>query len=130
MLHLTAWTFARIFPSTPALPGLDVLDTKPFIRQLHSEAPFTIRATLWVSVLLFTLTPVLTLGIPLPAFLLSRARVDEHAQRLSMSQVYLLRQIMMMLKTIGGLCWGAMPEVRQKLTMPVYPEDSGRWRQS
>ena len=130
MLQLTSWTFARIFPSTAALPGLDTFDSKPFIRQLHREAPFTIRATLIVSVLLFHLTPLLTLGIPLPAFLLSAKQVDAHAQRLSMSNIYLLRQIMLMLKTIGGLCWGAMPEVRQKLAMPVYPEDSGRWRQS
>ncbi len=130
MLHLTAWTLARVFPSTAALPGLDAIDTKPFIRQLAREAPFTIRATMWASVLLFNLTPLLTLGIPLPAFLLSPARVDLHAQRLSGSPIYLLRQIVLMLKTIGGLAWGAMPEVRGRLTMPIYPEDSGRWRKS
>ena len=130
MLQLTAWTLAVVFPSTPQLPGLDAIDSKPFIRQLHSEAPFTIRATLLASVLLFNLTPLLTLGIPLPAFLLSKARVDEHAQRLSGSPVYLLRQIMLMLKTIGGLCWGAAPTVREKLTMAAYAEDSGGWRKS
>ncbi len=130
MLQLTAWTFARIFPTTAGLPGLDAIDARPLIRQLTAEAPFTIRATLWVSVLLFQVTPLLTLGIPLPARWLSDARVDEHAQRLSVSNVYLLRQIMLMLKTIGGLCWGAAPEVRQKLSMPMYEADSGRWRQS
>jgi hypothetical protein len=130
MLQLTAWTLAVVFPSTPQLPGLDTIDSKPFIRQLHSEAPFTIRATLVVAVLLFNLTPLLTLGIPLPAFALSKARADEHAQRLSASPVYLLRQIMLMLKTIGGLVWGAAPDVRQKLTMPAYGEDSGGWRKS
>lgn len=130
MLHLTAWTFARIFPSTAAIPGLDVIDSKPMIRQLTAEAPITIRVTLWVSVLLFQVTPLLTLGIPLPARWLSDARVDAHAQRLATSNIYLLRQIMLMLKTIGGLCWGAAPDVRQKLTLPLYEADSGRWRQS
>ena len=130
MLQLTAWTLAVVFPSTKALSGLDTIDTKPFLRQLNREAPFTIRATLAVSVLLFNLTPLLTLGIPLPAFLLSPARVDLHAQRLSVSSLYLLRQIMLMLKTMGGLCWGAAPEVRQQLTLAAYPADTGHWRQS
>ena len=130
MLQLTAWTLAMVFPSTPQLPGLDVIDCKPFLRQLNREAPFIIRATLIASVLLFNVTPVLTLGIPLPAFALSRARVDVHEQRLSESSIYLLRQIVLMLKTMGGLCWGAAPEVRQKLAMPIYAADSGGWRRS
>jgi hypothetical protein len=37
---------------------------------------------------------------------------------------------MLMLKTIGGLVWGAAPEVRQKLAMAAYPADPGTWRQS
>ena len=130
MLQLTAWTFARIFPSTAGLPGLDTIDSKPLIRSIIGEAPPTIRLTLWVSVLLFQVTPLLTLGIPLPARWLSADAVDRHAQRLAGSNFYLLRQIMLMLKTIGGLAWGAAPEVRQKLNMPLYAEDNGRWRQS
>lgn len=130
MLQLTAWTLAVVFPSTPQLPGLDTIDSKPLIRQLNREAPFAIRATMLTSVLLFNLTPVLTLGIPLPAFALSKAQVDKHALRLAGSSFYLLRQIVLMLKTIGGLCWGASPEVRQRLTMPLYEADSGGWRRS
>jgi len=130
MLQLTAWTLARVFPTTPGLPGLDTLDARPLLRRFNAEAPFTIRAALWASVVVFNLTPLLTLGIPLPAFLLPASRVDAHAQKLATSPFYMIRQTMLMLKTIGGLAWGAAPEVRQKLAMPIYPEDSGRWRQS
>lgn len=130
MLRLTAWTLGVVFPSTPQLPGLDAIDCQPLLRNLSAQAPFTIRATMHLSVLLFCLTPILTLGIPLPAFLLSKAQVDRHAQKLSMSSIYLLRQIMLMIKTIGGLIWGAAPEVRQKFGMVPYPGDTSGWRQA
>jgi hypothetical protein len=35
---------------------------------------------------------------------------------------------MMMVKTVGGLVWGAAPEVRAALQMAPYPPDPGRHR--
>ena len=130
MLPLTAWTLSVVFPSTPGLPGLDQIDPKPLLRQLSRQAPFTIRATLWTAVIVFCLTPVLTVGVPLPAFLLPRKLLDKHANKLAKHPNYLIRQTMLMIKTIGGLVWGAAPEVRQRLHMPVYGPDPGTWRQS
>ena len=72
MLRLTAWTLAVVFPSTDALPGLDKIDAVPLLKKLREEAPLSIRATLLVSVLVFCVTPVLTVGWPLPAFWLPR----------------------------------------------------------
>ena len=130
MYSLAAWTLGVVFPSTPTLPGLDRIDPTPLLRQIDREATWTIRATMWASVLVFCATPLLTVYLPLPAFLLPKGLLDRHANALATSRFYLIRQIMLMLKTIGGLCWGAAPEVRARLTMPLYPADTGGWRRT
>lgn len=141
MLRLTAWTLAVVFPSTDVLPGLDKLDPVPLLQKLRAEAPFTIRIALLASVVVFCLTPVLTVGWPLPAFLLPKKLLDEHASRVAGHSNYLIRQTMLMLKTIGGLAWGADPQVRAHFAMDrghidpnkqgdYYTGDTGGWRQS
>ena len=112
---LCAWTLAATFPSTAALPGLDRIDPRPFVDQLRRESPVAIRFVMVLSALVFLATPVLTIGIPLPAAWLSPARLDQHAQALATHRIYLLRQAMLMIKTLGGLCWGADPAVRAAL---------------
>jgi hypothetical protein len=128
MLKLAAWAFAATFPSTDTLPGLDRLDPLPFLRQFDREAPLLIRLTLYLSALFLLLSPLLTLGIPLPAAWLSRARLETHLQRIANHRIYLLRQTMLMVKTVGGLAWGAHPEVRRALSIPAYAPDPGTWR--
>ncbi len=128
MLKLSAWALAATFPSNAVLPGMDRLDPLPFLRQFRREAPLVIRLLWYVSVLVLLFTPILTTGIPLPAVCLSSARLQTHVHRLSVHRIYLLRQTMMMVKTIGGLAWGAHPEVRKALLIPVYAGDPGTWR--
>jgi hypothetical protein len=128
VLSLVAWVLARIFPSTEALPGLDRIDPRPFLRQFRREAPLLIQLALLASTIVFVLTPLVTVYWPLPAFLLPKSKVDQHAHRLATHRWFLLRQVMLMLKTIGGLPWGAHPEVRAKLAMPAYGVDPGTWR--
>ena len=141
MLRLTAWTLAVVFPSTDALPGLDKIDAVPLLKKLREEAPLSIRATLLVSVLVFCVTPVLTVGWPLPAFWLPRHQLDAHAAKVAAHPNYLIRQTMLMLKTIGGLVWGAAPEIRTRFAMDrehldpaqkgdYYTGDTGGWRKS
>jgi hypothetical protein len=128
VLSLTAWVLAAIFPSNDALPGLDRIDPKPFLRQFGREAPLLIRLAVLASTWVFVLTPLVTVYWPLPAFLLPRHTLDQHAHRLATHRWFLLRQVMLMLKTIGGLPWGAHPDVRAKLAMPAYGADPGTWR--
>jgi len=126
--RLCAWALAATFPSSTRLPGLDRVDPLPFVQRLRREAPASIRWAFYVSALVFALTPVLTLGIPWPAFWLSAERQDRHAQALSGHRLYLLRQVMVMVKTIGGLCWGADPSVRAAFAMSAYAADPGTFR--
>lgn len=128
MLKLATWALTVTFPSIDALPGLDRADPRPFLRQFEREAPLLIRMTLYLSALVLLLSPIVTMGIPLPAAWLSRPRLEKHMHRLATHRVYLLRQTMLMVKTVGGLAWGAHPDVRKALALPAYAADPGTWR--
>ncbi len=116
------------FANSPQLPGIDHCDIDGFLHKFHQQAPLLIRAMLWVSALVFWATPLLTIGVPVPASWLSSDRRDLHAHRLAVHRSYLLRQSMLMIKTFGGLCWGADPAVRRVLHLDAYPADPGTWR--
>ena len=128
MLRATIrWTLAAVFPSTERLPGLDRLDTDAALDEFLG-APALVRLGLLGSTLAFLLCPLLTIGWPLPAFLLPRAALDRHAAAMAASRIYLLRQAMLMLKTVGGVLWGGHPEVRACLGLPAYGPDPGTFR--
>lgn len=128
------WTFlvvsalAACFPSTQLLPGLSRRRAGPAVNELLAQANWTLWAGTVGSALAFHLLPVLTVGWPLPALLLPRATRDRHAQAMATHRIYLLRMAMTMLKTVGGLLWGADPQLRALLHMPAYPADPGTHR--
>jgi hypothetical protein len=79
---------------------------------------------------LFHLTPLFMVGVPLPAFWLPRALADKHAHRVSTTSFYLLRQAILLVRLPAGLAWGAHPEVRKKFALPPFEADPGTWRRS
>jgi len=91
-------------------------------------APHGFKIGLYGAVLLFLFGPVLTVWWPVPAFLLPRATLDRHADGMAGHRIYLVRQAMLLLKTVGGLIWGIQPEVRAALQIKAVPEDPGTWR--
>ncbi len=128
------WTFLVVsalhpcFPSTPLLPGLDPRAARPAVRELLRRANWTLRAGTVGSALAFHLLPILTIGWPLPALLLPNSALDRHAHAMATHRIYLIRMAMTMLKTVGGLIWGAEPQLRAILHMPAYPADPGTYR--
>lgn len=128
------WTFLVVsalrttFPSTQKLPGLDRIDPTPHVRLILAQASWTLWAGTIGSALAYHLLPVATVYWPLPASLLPADVRDRHAHRMATHSWYGIRMIMMMIKTIGGLVWGAAPEVRSQLAMPSYPPDPGTHR--
>ncbi|MBM4342457.1 MAG: hypothetical protein FJ100_03655 [Deltaproteobacteria bacterium] len=111
------------FPSTARVPGLDRLDSRPFLRQLLRQAPWTLWFGAVGSAIAWQVTPVLTIGWPVPAAMLPAAARDRHANAMSGHGLYLVRMAMVMIKTVGGLYWGAAPEVRTALGLPLYGTD-------
>jgi hypothetical protein len=118
------------FPGTERMPGLDPGRSRTFLDRLSREAPWTLRRVLDLSVLLFLVSPPLTIRRLRPALLLSTPDLDRHANALAHHRSYLGRQVMAMIKTVGGMCWGADDDVRRSLQIEPYGPDPGTWRQS
>lgn len=116
-----------VFPSTERLPGLDRLNTEAAFVEVMAGPPL-LRLGLVGATLVFVLTPLWTVYWPLPSFWLPAAVRERHANALADSRLYLLRQSMLMLKTIGGLLWGGHPQVRAALGLPAYGPDPGSFR--
>jgi len=128
LLSPIAWTLETTFPRFGDLPGLQRPATLIFLRKLFADSPLLIRLALSASTVVFILSPVITIFVPLPAFLLPRKMCDAHAHKLATHPIYILRGVMLMIKTIGGLQWGADVAVRAKLAMQPYPSDPDTFR--
>ncbi len=128
MLRMVAFSFRAMYPSTPQLPGLDHAHSTEMAQRIFVEASPTFRLGIVLGSLVFVLTPVLTLGLPLPAFLLSPEKLDLHAQRITSHRFYLVRQAIVLVKLGGGMAWATQPRVRDRLSLPALPPDPGTWR--
>jgi len=100
-----------------------------FARAYLREMNLLSTTGLMLGALLFALAPVLTIGVPLPSFLLPAGLLDKYANKVVAHPVYLIRQGISVLKMFAGLCWGADPAVRQRLNLQPYPPDPGTWLQ-
>jgi len=118
---------AGLYPRTD-LPGAEDCGLDAFLAKFREESPFLIWLGLVAGAAVFHLTPLITVGVPLPAFLLPKRLLDRHAQRIAATNVYLLRQAIFLIKMAAGLCWGTDPRVRAMLALPALPPDPGTWR--
>jgi len=122
-LMLVAKTLHMIFPGTERVPGLDPERGLPFLRTFCAQSPATMRLALHVSAFAFLITTPLTVRSLRPAHRLAPAVAARHTTACAEHRIYLLRQAVLMLKTTGGFCWGADPEVRRSLGVAAYPAD-------
>lgn len=119
-----------LYPRTAELPGMEDTDVRGFLARYKRESTFLMWLGLFAGSLVFAWSPILTVHLPLPSFLLPRALLDKHAMRITSTRFYLLRQSIFLVKLAAGLCWGAHPAVRAKLGMAPYPADPGTWREA
>jgi hypothetical protein len=119
-----------LFPRSSQLPGLVDTDLDAFLRRLRREADVVFWTGLWLGALVFTCTPLITLGVPLPAFLLPRRLLERHTARIIVHPVYVLRQALSVVRLIAGLCWAADPNVRACFALAPHPADPGTFRVS
>ena len=117
-----------LYPRTETLPGVIDTDLDGFLVRFRRESNGLLWLGLVAGTLVFTLTPLITVYLPLPSFLLPRRLLDKHADRIASHRFYLLRQAIVVVKMAGGLCWGAHPKVRAAFALPPYPEEPSRWR--
>lgn len=119
---------ADLYPPVGELPGVAELGLDEFLRTFRRECP----PLMWLGMLLgawvYTLSPVLTVGWPLPSVWLPRAVRDRHAFAAATHRWYFYRQLIMILKVAGGLCWGQHPRIRARHGLTAYGPDPGTWR--
>jgi hypothetical protein len=117
-----------LYPRSQWFPGIEDTGLDAFVPRLLREASAWMRLGIVAGLVVFVTTPLLTVYVPLPSFLLPRTLRDRHADRIATHPVYLLRSAILLLKVVAGLCWGAHPEVRARLGMPPLPPDPDEWR--
>ena len=117
-----------LFPAVEGLPGIGDCDVGPFLKKLRVESNLAIWAGLVAGAVLYALTPLFTVYLPLPAFALPAKLRDKHAAKITTSRVYIVRQAVFLVKMFGGLCWGQHPDVRAVMDMKPYPADPGTYR--
>jgi hypothetical protein len=82
-----------------------------YLRRVPFQAALGLRVAVWA----VTWLPLLFVGIPLPAHLLSPAARTRYVLRWSGSRSYLVREAFYLLKAIALMGWGAHPAVRERL---------------
>lgn len=128
MNELVRFALVSFFPREGDLPGLAELGVDERIRELRRDSTALFWTGIVAAAVVFQLSPILTVHRPWPAVFLSEDELDAHAQKLATHPVYLLRQLIVLLKLMGGTFWGQSPEVRAFLHLPAYPEDPGTRR--
>jgi hypothetical protein len=128
MLWLIKFSMMAMMPRTAALPGIVDTDVDGFLRRMRGDAEPLFWLGLVLGALVFVLTPLITVGLPLPAFLLPERALDRHSERVLSHRVYLLRQTVFLIRLCAGMCWGADPAVRSRFALAPYTPDPGTFR--
>ena len=128
MIWFVRSAICALYPRTAELPGAEDCDIDGFLRRFRAETTFLMWLGVVMGALVFHLSPIITVFVPLPAFLLPRGLRDKHAYRVTTGGFYITRQAVFLLKLAAGLCWGAHPEVRKKFALPALASDPDTWR--
>jgi hypothetical protein len=123
MNDLVRLAMVALFPRTADLPGLADLGVDAKIAMLRRESTRLFWVGIVFASLFFQVSPILTLRRPWLAHFLSDDELDRHTHELATHPVYLVRQLMMLLKVMAGVFWGESPEIRAFIHLPAYGED-------
>jgi hypothetical protein len=126
--ELVRFALVAFFPREGDLPGLAELGVDEKIAALRRESTTLLWTGIVAAALFFQLSPVLTVYRPWPAVFLTEEQLDVHAHRLATFPVYLVRQLIVLLKLMAGVFWGQSPEIRAFLHLPAYGDDPGTRR--
>lgn len=119
-----------LLPRHAGLPGLADTDIDGFLARTAREATLAVRAGLVAGALVYVLSPLFTVLVPLPSMLLPAGLRDRHADRIASTRFYLARQAVFLVKMYACMCWGQDEAVRRQLHVLPYPTDPGTWRTS
>jgi hypothetical protein len=119
-----------MMPRYGATPGVAELGLSSYLREFLSETTWLTWFGLMLASFVFMISPLITVGWPVPAAFLPAAVLDKHAHRLATSRVYLVRQSTFIIKMVAGFCWGSHAKTRAQFHLEPYPGDPATWRQT
>ncbi len=128
MNWLVRFAMRAMLPRGAGLPGVEDTGLDEFVPRLRRESAGLFWAGVVLGAVVFQLTPLVTIFVPLPACLLSARLLERHTQKITAHPLYLLRSPMLLLKVSAGYCWGAHPDVRKVIGLAPYPSDPEEWR--
>ncbi len=128
MTWLVRAAMCGLMPATGELPGVADAGIDTFLAQTRRETTPMVWTGLVLGALVYTISPVVTVYVPLPSVLLPRRLRDLHADRICTTRFYLLRQAVFLLKMYACMCWGQDAAVRRVLHVAPYPVDPGTFR--
>ena len=105
MKWLIRKTMQDLYPASGDLPGIEDTGLDAYLDQFKAEAPALMYTGLVAGSALYQLTPLMTVGKPLPAVLLSPELREQHAQKITSTSNYPLRQSIFLVKMVAGMCW-------------------------
>lgn len=117
-----------LYPRSEYFPGIVDTELEDFLTRFRRDASALFLLGMYAGLVVFLLTPLLTVYVPLPSFLLPKKLLDRHADRIASFPIYALRSLVTVLKLVAGLCWGAHPLVRARIGLPPLPPDPQPWR--
>lgn len=126
--ELVRFALTAYYPRTDDLPGLSDLGVDEKIATFRRETTWVFWMGIVAAAFFFQIAPVFTLKRPWLATQLTPEELDRHAHALTSHPWYLVRQMPMMLKLIGGIFWAQSPEIRSFVNLPPYPPDPGTRR--
>ncbi len=128
MNFLICSAMRALMPATEDLPGIDDTGVVEFVKQMRAESTHWYFLGVAVGALVFAITPLITIGVPLLAFMLPKKALDRHAAKIAYSKCYLIRSALLLVKINAGMCWGRDPKVRAIFNLEPDPADPGTWR--
>jgi hypothetical protein len=128
LIWLIKFAMRVLMPRSDSLPGIESTDIDGFLRRMRLAADPRYWLGLVVGAVIFMVSPLLTVGVPLPAVLLPPRLLAKHAQRLVAHPRYLLRQSVLLVRISAAMCWGSDPAVRAHFALAPYAPDPGTYR--
>jgi hypothetical protein len=126
--ELVRFAMVAFYPRVDDLPGLADLGVEAKIERLRRESTHLFWFGVVAAAVFFQLSPILTVRRPWPAVFLTDTQLDAHAHKLGTYPVYMIRQLVVLLKLMAGVFWGESPEVRAAMALPAYGDDPGTRR--
>jgi hypothetical protein len=111
------------YPREGDLPGLADLGVESKIERLRRESTPVFWFGIVAAAVFFQFSPILTVHRPWPAALLTDEQLDAHAHKLATYPVYLVRQLVVLIKLMAGIFWGESLEVRARMALAAYGDD-------